>query len=255
MTAAINDCHKVIPYLIKASANINLRNNNGDSALMIAAKEGNYYAFKALIEAGAETDIKNNDGDSVFEIAEKKRKKTIHNYLKKNFDKKEIIQTGGAPLSENAKKVFDYLQNMLYKDKNDDENSKNQIIQLIQNNSSIATEVDGKNNTMLYYAIFGNAPPRITIAILNANPEQAKIKTIGGRLPLQMAINEDNDISVINALINAFPEAVNMPDKSGLTTLLYAEKKKEKEPEYYKELISAIEAGQKYCLAVVQQQH
>ena len=68
---------------IKANANINLRNNNGDSALIIAAKEGNYYAFKALIEAGAETDIKNNDGDSVFEIAEKKRKKTIHNYLKK----------------------------------------------------------------------------------------------------------------------------------------------------------------------------
>ena len=111
MTAAINDCHKLIPYLKKANAELNLRNNNGDSALMIAAKEGNYYAFKALIEAGAETDIKNNDGDSVFEIAEKKRKKTIHNYLKKNYDKKEIIQTGGA-LSTDVKKVFDYLKNI-----------------------------------------------------------------------------------------------------------------------------------------------
>ena len=185
MTAAINDCHKLIPDLIKANADVNLRNNNGDSALMIAAKEGNYYAFKALIEAGAERDVKNNDGDSVFEIAEKKRKKTIHNYLKKNYDKKKIIQTGGA-LSTNAQSLFDYLRGRVFTDIS----KKQEIIKMIQDNTSIASETtdEDSDKTMLYYAIRYNAPVDIINAIIKANPKALKeyIFNINGtgRLPL-----------------------------------------------------------------------
>jgi ankyrin repeat protein len=236
MTAAINDCHKLIPDLIKANANINLRNNNGDSALMIAAKEGNYYAFKALIEAGAKTDIKNNDGDSVFEIAEKKRKKTIHNYLKKNVDKKEIIQTGGA-LSRDAQSVFKYLSNRTF----NSPQTNQEIIQLIQNNSNIATELDG-DSTMLCRALYRQAPRDVIIKIINANPEAAKQYCVNdsntNRLPLQLAIYFSAVNDVINALIKAYPEALDMKDSNKKSTLKYAEDRK------MQLVIDAIEARQ-----------
>ena len=221
MTAAINDCHKLIPDLIKANADVNLRNNNGDSALMIAAKEGNYYAFKALIEAGAEKDIKNNDGDSVFEIAEKKRKKTIHNYLKKNYDKKKIIQTGGAPPSENAQKVFDYLRGKKFTEEKNQE-----IIKLIQTNQGITEETE-YDMIMLCTAIYNSVPPNIIIAIIKDYPEAAKKKCLTEKLPLQLAILFKLNIDVINALIDAYPGAVNMKDGNEKTTLQFAQDRRD----------------------------
>jgi ankyrin repeat protein len=245
MTAAINDCHRLIPYLIKANAELNLRNNNGDSALIIAAKEGHYYAFKALVEAGAKTDVTNNEGDSVFEIAQKKRKKTIYNYLKKNFDKKEIIQTGGDPFSGNAKTVFEYLNQKQFSD-----TQKNQeVIKMIQNNPNIVTDIDNNAKTILYYAIIYGAPVDIINAIIKANPKALEeyiyyINGNGnGRLPLQVAIIVKANIDVINALISAYPEAINMTDLKNNKTSWYVNQT-QKDLNYYKGLQNAIEAGQ-----------
>jgi ankyrin repeat protein len=231
MTASINDCHKLIPYLIKSNANINLRNNNGDSALMIATKEGHYYAFKALIEAGAETDIKNNYGDSVFEIAEKKRKKTIHNYLKKKFYNKEIIQTGGAKFSKIADRV---LLVLLSPDKTTEK--INLTINLIKTNPDILNENDESGKTLLYFAIIYKSF-EIIKTMIEIKPELLhnyiyllsydRTKTVFNSsikiLPLQVAILNDCDIEIINALIEGYPQAVNMYDSDNLSTLEYAE--------------------------------
>jgi ankyrin repeat protein len=43
-------------------ADINIRNNDGETALFWAAKTGNFRNIKFLIESGADTNIKNNYG-------------------------------------------------------------------------------------------------------------------------------------------------------------------------------------------------
>ena len=54
---------------IKAGADINAKDNNGDTPLMIACRWSNEKKVRWLIKAGADFNIKNNAGESAVEIA------------------------------------------------------------------------------------------------------------------------------------------------------------------------------------------
>ncbi|MCD7972434.1 MAG: ankyrin repeat domain-containing protein [Candidatus Azobacteroides sp.] len=52
--------------LIKKGADINLRDHNGDTPIILAAKSRNDGSLKILLEAGADINIKNNNGRDIF---------------------------------------------------------------------------------------------------------------------------------------------------------------------------------------------
>lgn len=62
---------KFVDYFIKKNLDINKKNKNGDTALHLAFKIGNYDIIQLLLEHGASIKIKNKKGISPFDLADK----------------------------------------------------------------------------------------------------------------------------------------------------------------------------------------
>ena len=60
----------MVKFLIENGADINIKNNNGDTVLHEAVLiKDNLEVVKLLIENGADINIKNNNGDTVLHYA------------------------------------------------------------------------------------------------------------------------------------------------------------------------------------------
>ena len=55
--------------LINAGAQVNLKDQNGNTALMQAARDSNLEAIKTLLDAGAEVDARNDEGETALMLA------------------------------------------------------------------------------------------------------------------------------------------------------------------------------------------
>jgi ankyrin repeat protein len=55
--------------LLRAGANVNAQDRNGNTALMEAAEDGNVSAAKLLLEAHADRTLKNASGQTALSIA------------------------------------------------------------------------------------------------------------------------------------------------------------------------------------------
>ena len=62
INAAADGHHKCLDLLIKANADINIKNNRGFTALIYAANKGHHKCVDLLIKANADINIKNDDG-------------------------------------------------------------------------------------------------------------------------------------------------------------------------------------------------
>lgn len=86
-----NDQNNLVKWLIdqkslkKIKLNVNKKNTNGDTPLLIAAQKGNEEIFNLLIGNGANVTARNKDGQTAREIAVSKGFK---NYIEKEPDKK-----------------------------------------------------------------------------------------------------------------------------------------------------------------------
>ena len=67
----------IVKFLIKANVSLDIRNNNGFTALMIAAKEGFISITKLLLYAGAKVTLVNNMGENAYEIANNENIKNL----------------------------------------------------------------------------------------------------------------------------------------------------------------------------------
>ena len=65
MWAVIEDTPEVVSLLLKAGANVNAKNKDGETALMVAAGNGNKATVNFLIDAGAD-DLIDNYGDTAL---------------------------------------------------------------------------------------------------------------------------------------------------------------------------------------------
>jgi ankyrin repeat protein len=80
---------RMVHLLIDAGAAVNDRSKTGDTALMMAASNGDEEAVKALVSAGADLSAKNAEGETAltfaqsYGIGKKQVHKRIYAYLRR----------------------------------------------------------------------------------------------------------------------------------------------------------------------------
>ncbi len=70
MEAADDGNAEAARLLIKHGANVNVADEDGDTALMMAADEGHTQVVRVLLEAGADVNARNNEGKTALMMAE-----------------------------------------------------------------------------------------------------------------------------------------------------------------------------------------
>lgn len=66
----ITSCPKITKLLIEAGADVNAKDKNGYTALMLAAKSGNIEKVNILVEAGADVNAVGFDGSTALSLSE-----------------------------------------------------------------------------------------------------------------------------------------------------------------------------------------
>lgn len=79
--ASLNGHDNYVKYLIKNHANLNLQNNDGETALMKATLNEKKEVVHLLLESGADPDIKNNSSNSARNIAKENGNKAIFDMI------------------------------------------------------------------------------------------------------------------------------------------------------------------------------
>ena len=75
---AENQCYKdVIKELVRAGADVNMADNNGNTALYHALRYGNQEAARFLIKKGADYNRSNNQGITPMQVAVEKGYDTV----------------------------------------------------------------------------------------------------------------------------------------------------------------------------------
>lgn len=100
-----NDC-KLAKVLIKAGADLNYKDSNGQTALMYCIYSKNFKLLKLLVKAGADLNIKNNNGMTALLIAAYSNKRRYAEYLIKAGADKTIKNNNGEDYYS-----FEKLQN------------------------------------------------------------------------------------------------------------------------------------------------
>jgi hypothetical protein len=77
MRAAKNSDNTLLTLLLSHGADVNLVDTDGMAALMYAAQRANVDNVKALLAAGANTSLKNNKGQTAVIIAQEKGRSKI----------------------------------------------------------------------------------------------------------------------------------------------------------------------------------
>lgn len=73
-------CSEILTFLLSKGANVNMKNKEGNTALHLAATEGNYLGLQILIDAGADISIKNKSGETALDMF-----KSVQNELSESY--------------------------------------------------------------------------------------------------------------------------------------------------------------------------
>ena len=104
MAAASNGSSLIVDHILKAGANVNLRNSDGVTALMHAAVLSHLDVVVQLLEAGADLHATDNDGfDALVAAATGGSAEVAQLLLSKGLNPNVIAGSGGAPLMIAAK--------------------------------------------------------------------------------------------------------------------------------------------------------
>jgi FOG: Ankyrin repeat len=91
MLAAYLDKIDIAKLLIDKGADVNATDNNGKTALMYAAEKGNLDIAKLLLEKGAQIDAVDKNGKTALNIAEENNQKELADFLR-NWNKPANLQ-------------------------------------------------------------------------------------------------------------------------------------------------------------------
>ncbi|MDD9901028.1 MAG: ankyrin repeat domain-containing protein [Alphaproteobacteria bacterium] len=103
MIAIWKDRTDVIHTLIDAGANISTQGSDGWTALMLATNSNNSDAAKTLLDAGANTELKNNSGKTAQDIAEERNNAALAEALRAHRIRKTFSAAADAGTTKRRK--------------------------------------------------------------------------------------------------------------------------------------------------------
>lgn len=107
---------RFVEKLIKAGANVNINDKNGNTPLQLASKQGNTFVVKKLIEAGATVNISDKNGNTPLMLASQTGRLNTVKWLLANEADKNYINNAGQTalqlaLANNNEEIADLLRN------------------------------------------------------------------------------------------------------------------------------------------------
>ncbi len=209
MLAAQGNTAEMISALVKAGADVNAKDTEGKTALMDAVV--NPAAFQALLKAGAKVDAKDNNGRSVLV------------YLLGNPDDSELLEmlpvlfAAGADANAADQGGQTALMSAISKSA--------AIITALLKAGAKADVVDRNGQSLLMFAAKGHNADIIPVLIKAG--AKVNLKNSNGQTALLIAADpsygEGEENSIILALLKA-GEDVNAQDKEGISPLMSAAK-------------------------------
>jgi len=200
---------EIVLLLLENGADVNAKNNNGETCLYYATKENNIEIVQLLLENGADINAINNYGKTPL----------IYSIWSNNKDIVELLIQKGADV--NAKNNYGDTP-LYYAIK---ENNKDIVELLIQKGADV-NAINNYGDTPLYYAIKKNKIEIVQFFLENGADVNAKNNY--GDTPLIYAITnaiEENKIEIVTLLLENGAD-VNAKNNYGKTPLTIAEEKK-----------------------------
>jgi hypothetical protein len=106
MRATIRGHLEIVQYMVENGANLDLRSDDGNTALMFAAEKGNTAIVKYLVENDANINARNNKGETALSWAYDKGEMGVYDYLiahgAREFEPRQIAQQPVAPSSSST---------------------------------------------------------------------------------------------------------------------------------------------------------
>jgi len=97
-------------YLVENKADLNIKNNKGQTALILAAENEKTDVMAFLIERGANVNLRDNNGLTAASICYDKGQIDIYNYLKANgaidFEPKQVVQPSAPASAPSTTNVY-----------------------------------------------------------------------------------------------------------------------------------------------------
>ncbi|KAK3747914.1 hypothetical protein QZH41_000188 [Actinostola sp. cb2023] len=201
MLAAENGKDEVVRTLIDAGADVNVTNKYGNTALVLAAINGKEEVARVLIVAGADVNVTDNDGDTALVLAAINGKEEVARVL--------IVAGADVNVTNNYGDTALMLAAM---------NGKDEVVRaLIDGVADVnVTDNDGYTALMAAARYRKDEVPR---ALIDAGAD-VNVTTNVGYTALMLAAMNDKD-KVVRALIDAGAD-VNVTDNDGYTALMLA---------------------------------
>lgn len=100
MIAALNNQQRIVEFLINRGATVREKEKlHGQTALHLAAQEGNYEIVKLLIDAGADVNVDDNSGwPAMFYAIQRKQIKCVSVILSSSHVNPDLMHEGVTPL-------------------------------------------------------------------------------------------------------------------------------------------------------------
>jgi len=218
--------------------NIDEKDNNGNTALVLAVKCGNLELVKSLIKYGANINVKSNNGKPLLSIATNNNNIEIVKFLVKSGVDLNILDNNGdtalgiairSQSVEISKVLIDNGANINVKDGG---NNTILLTSLLTDNEELYTYLLNKCDDIINIK---NYDEKTALNIFTEKEDLDKIKLLiyygadinsmdmYGNTPLLIAIYKKND-NIINFLIDNGAD-INIKNKNGDTPLLIATKK------------------------------
>jgi len=207
MISKNDEASRIVEVLISSGARVNQRNDEGDTALMIAADDGNNEIVRLLIKAKANLNIVNKDHNSALMIAAMRRNNEIVrllikakanlNIVNKDHNSALMIAAGQYGSNEIVRLLIEAKANLNIVDK--DHNSalmiaayhgNNEIVRLLIEAKANLNIVDKDHNSALMIAARKGASKTVELLIAaGANPS---LKNNSGESALDLAVKSGN---------------------------------------------------------------
>ncbi|KAG8199145.1 hypothetical protein JTE90_015980 [Oedothorax gibbosus] len=154
LAAGVLDGHKCAELIIKSGADVNARNEDGETPLHNAARQGQLKTVSQLLEDGAELESLSKQGESVLHIAVSnchfEIAKIVIAYKKERVSETQLINYVNQP-NKIGETATHYASSINKKQVHYPAEDKDMIALMLQNGGSVLTETQKNSETAIHY--------------------------------------------------------------------------------------------------------